>query len=202
MSTDVQRGPAAFRAALDEVAPGRREAWLDGVLGLGDLPDDGPALPTGCVPYLPCPIDTILETIDRAEIGKGDVFVDIGAGIGRVAALVHLLTGASAIGLEIQPQLVHAARELVGRLALSRVEIVQGDALECGDQLASGSVFFLYCPFSGARVERLLEQLAPVARSRPIRVCCVDLPLPAVPWLTPIYAPASSELAIHRSHAP
>ena len=199
MITDLRGAPAAFRVALAEVPPGDRDAWLDRELGLGELPDDGPALPSGCVPYLPCSVDTIVEMVERAEVGPADVFVDVGAGLGRAAVLVHLLTGASAIGLEIQPQLVQAARELTLRLELPRVAVLEGDAVELADHIAIGSVFFLYCPFSGARVARLLDVLAAIARARTIRICCVDLPLPEVPWLTPIFAPPSSELAIFRS---
>ena len=43
-----------------------------------------------------------------------DVFVDVGSGLGRAAALVHLMTGARAIGLEVQPALVAAARDIDG----------------------------------------------------------------------------------------
>ena len=51
------------------------------------------------------------QIIEHARIDATDVFVDIGSGIGRAAAIVHLLTGAKAIGVEIQPQLVRAARQ-------------------------------------------------------------------------------------------
>jgi len=41
-----QQDPSLFRAALLRVAPTERDAWLNLVLGLGELPDDGPDLPT------------------------------------------------------------------------------------------------------------------------------------------------------------
>lgn len=49
--------PDLFRAALLNVPKAERDAWLDFVLGLEHLPDDGPELPRGCTPYLPCPVD-------------------------------------------------------------------------------------------------------------------------------------------------
>ena len=61
-----------------------------------------------------------------------------------------------------------------------------------------GSVFFLYCPFSGARLAEVLAALELLARTRPIRVCCVDLPLPPCAWLTPA-APPDGDLVIYRS---
>ena len=60
---------------------------------------------------------------------------------------------------------------------------MSGDAAEIVPQLTAGSVFFLYCPFSGPRLVKLLADLEPIARTRPIRVCAVDLPLPPCPWL-------------------
>lgn len=193
-----QQDPPAFRAALLGVPPIERDAWLDLVLGLGEIPDDGPELPRGCVPYLPCPVDALLRMVEQAPVRASDVFVDIGSGLGRAAALVHLLTGAAAIGLEIQPGLVHAARELATRLLVSRVSCVQGDAAELAGLMTIGSVFFLYCPFSGDRLTKVLANLEPIARTRTIRVCCVDLSLPPCSWLT-VESPLSGDLAIYRS---
>lgn len=190
--------PSAFRAALLGVPPAERDAWVDRVLGLGDLPEDGPALPRGCVPYLPCPVDALLRMVEEAPVTASDVFVDVGSGLGRAAVLVHLLTGAAAVGLEIQPGLVRAARNLAAHLQLSRVAFVEGDAAEHAGLIPIGSVFFLYCPFSGERLAKVLAHLEPIARTRTIRVGCVDLPLPPCSWLA-LEPPRSGDLAIHRS---
>jgi len=192
---------AALRAALAKVAPLERDGWVDRALGLGPPPDDGPALPRGCVPYLPCPVDALLRLTEDAPVRASDVFIDVGAGVGRAAALVHLLTGASVVGLEVQPELVTVARELAARLCLPRVSFVEGDAPQLTTALASGSVFFLYCPFSGERLEQLLANLEPVARARDIRVCCLDLPLPPRRWLQPV-PPRWPDLAVYRGGVP
>ncbi|HEX4403446.1 MAG TPA: hypothetical protein VH560_01370 [Polyangia bacterium] len=193
-----QVSPVAFRAAVERVPLGERDAWLDCVFGLDALPDDGPELPQGCVPYLPSSVDVLLRVVDRARVRADDVFVDIGAGLGRAAALVHLATGAAARGVEVQPALVRAARALSARLNLPRLSFVEGDARARGDTWVNGSVFFLYCPFSGERLARVLTDLERVARARPIRVCCVDVPLPPSTWLT-LASPPSRDLAIYRS---
>ena len=191
--------PSLFRAALLRVPAAERDAWLDSVLGLGDLPADGPALPRGCVPYLPSAVDTLLRVVERAPVRASDVFVDVGAGLGRAVALVHLLTGAPAVGLEIQPDLVRAARDLIKRLQLSRVSCIEGDGAKLAGVGDVGSVFFLYCPFSGDRLAKALADLERVARTRTIRVCAVDLPLPACPWLTLQEAEPAGGLVIYRS---
>src|SRR5262249_41954453 len=140
----------------------------------------------------------VLRVVEHAPVNAADVFVDVGSGLGRAAALVHLLTGARAIGLEIQPSFVAAARALAARLRLPDLSFVEGDAPELGPALAGGSVFFLYCPFSGARLERLLACMEPLARTRTISICCVDLPLPPRDWLTLASAP-SPAVTIYRS---
>jgi len=190
--------PYDFRAALLRTPPRDRDAWVDVVLGLSACPDDGPELPRGCVPYLPCPVDALLRLVDEARIAPSDVLVDVGCGVGRAAALVHLLSGASTIGLEIQPELVAASRALATRVHAFPFTSIEGDAARLASLVTHGSIFFLYCPFSGDRLEKLLDDLEPIARSRPIRICSVDLPLPHRAWLTRA-SPSSGDLAVYRS---
>lgn len=189
--------PLHFRSALTQVPVDERDAWVDAVFGIDGIPADEP-LPRGCVPYLPCSVATLLAVVDHADIQSTDVVVDIGAGIGRAIAFVHALTGASCVGLEIQPRLVATARDLAARLGFSRVSMVEGDVAELTDHLASGTVFLLYCPFSGARLERVLDDLEVVARTHAIRVCCVDLPLPQRHWPAEIARPCP-ELLVYAS---
>jgi SAM-dependent methyltransferase len=186
-----------FREDLSNVPAAERDAWVDRRFGLEAIPEDEP-LPRGCVPYLPCPVDALLRAVEQADVRGSDVFVDVGSGLGRAALVVHLLTGASAIGLEIQPALARASRELAKRLGVARFTAIEGDAVPLAPDAAAGSVFFLYCPFSGERLERVLADLELIARKGPIRVCAVDLPLPARPWLT-LAEPASGDLAVYRS---
>ncbi len=193
-----QGDPSRFRAELTRIPLAARDAWVDLVFGLDAPPDDGPQLPVGCVPYLPCSVDALLRATEQAPVRASDLFVDIGAGVGRAAALVHLLTGAPAIGVEVQPALVAVARALAARLHLPGVSFIEADASRSTESWSAGSVFFLYCPFSGERLARLLASLETVARTRTIRVCCVDLPLPPCPFLEPA-APPSLDLAIYRS---
>lgn len=204
MRAQVGRGPvapAAFRAALLAVPPLDRDAWVDVVFGLVDRQfDDGPALPRGGVPYLACPVDTVLRAVDAAQVTPGDVVVDVGSGVGRAAMLLHLLSGASVVGLEIQPALVQATRELVSHFPSARVTVAEDDAAERIRHMTSGSVFFFYCPFSGERAERARVGLEALARVRPLRVCCVDWPMPEFSWLE--RTAEDGDLVVYRSVFP
>ena len=177
--------PALFRDALGAVPPVARDTWVDRALGLEAIAEDGADLPRGCVPYLPCSVDALLRLIEHAPVGAGDVFVDVGAGLGRAVALVHLLTGAPAIGVEVQPAHVAASRALAMRLRLRSASFLSGDAAEIVPQLTAGSVFFLYCPFSGDRLVKLLADST--HRPHPPDSCLLRrspaAPLPLAPGL-------------------
>ena len=167
--------PSAFRAALDRITPRERDTWLNRVFEVDALA--AAAVPTPArhpFPICPPPSRSCCASSTTCLIQDGDVFVDVGAGLGRAAALVHLVTGAAAIGVEVQPALVHAARALAARLNLSRLSFVEGDAASRVDALVTGSVFFLYCPFSGERLQQVLvEARAHRARaSRSARLLC------------------------------
>ena len=189
---------AIFRAKLDDVPSRERDGWLDRLWDLDEIPDDDPQLPRGCVPYLPCPVATVLEALQRASVTSNDVFVDVGSGTGRTAFLANLLTGAECIGLEIQPALVEIARQRAAWLNLDRTRFVEDDATELLRFITIGTVFFLYCPFSGDRVDRVLDGLEAMARTRQIRVCCVHMPRLERPWL--VQVPSTSvDLDVYRS---
>ena len=190
--------PAIFRAKLEDIPPRDRDRWLDLLCDLDDVPDDDPDLPPGCVPYLPCPVATVLEALQRANVTSNDVFVDVGSGIGRTAFLTNLLTGAGCIGLEIQPALVAAARGRAAWLNLERTRFVEGDAADLIRFITIGTVFFLYCPFGSDRVHRILDDLEAIARTRQIRICCVHMPPLERPWLVRIPS-TSAGLDVYRS---
>jgi hypothetical protein len=188
---------SGFRAALERIGPLERDAWVDRALGLEGLPDDAPELPRGCVPYLPCPVDALMGAVDQARVLPSDVIVDVGSGLGRAAIVMHLLSGATAIGLEIQGHLAAASRELAARCGVTRFSVIEGDAVELVRSVSNGTVFFLYCPFSGERLDRTLSHLEELARVKPLRVCCVGLELER-PWLAQV-VPPSDGLVVYRT---
>lgn len=176
----VQLRGEELRAAILALPPNEREEWVNGALGIeGVSPEDEP-LPRGSVPYLPCAVDDILAV--AAELRPDDVLVDLGSGLGRVVILAHLLSGARAHGIEIQRSLVEKSRARAAALKLDGVTFAHGDA---GDHELDGSVFFLYSPFNGDMMTRVLARLEHLSRRRHIRVCAVGVEFRQAKWLVP-----------------
>jgi protein-L-isoaspartate O-methyltransferase len=169
-----------------------RDAWVDAALGITDVPeDDAHALGRDAVPYLPAPVDAVLQFVEHAQLDASDLVVDVGSGLGRVATLIHRLCGASVIGIERQPALVARAR----RFENEHVRFMAGDALE--QATPEATAYFLYCPFSGATLERWLDRLP---RQHDVWLGCVGVPLPSRSWLE-LLPPPSAELDLYRARA-
>lgn len=133
------------------------------------------------------PARVVLELARR--VTSGDVFVDLGAGLGQVVLLVHLLTGARVRGLEIEPVFCVYARRCMVELGLSgpglpgaaeaggvagaeagevggagAVAFLEGDARFAN--YSEGSVFFMYTPFRGELLETVFGLLRQEATTR------------------------------------
>ncbi len=179
IAAGVLRG-APLVELLGAIPVGDRDEWVDVALGIEEAPPDEPDLPRGAVPYLPCGLDEILAMVRDVPLTAEDELVDLGSGLGRVPILAHLLTGARAHGVEVQEPLVRRARALCKSLGLADVTFVQANAAETA---LDGTIFFLYAPFNGPMLARVLERIEEVARRRPIVVCAVGLEFREVPWL-------------------
>lgn len=196
---EIQSGAlraAPLRDLLLSVPYLERDGFADELLGIEPPPPDSPELPRGSVPYVPCEVEEILTTVREVPLGPKDTFVDLGSGLGRVVLLAHLLSGARGIGVEIQDHLVRRATERREDLGLPAVSFVHANAEEVE---LDGSVFFLYAPFSGDMLARVVRGLESVARRRSIVVCAVALELRDVPWLVARKS-ASISLTLYDSH--
>jgi hypothetical protein len=81
--------------------------------------------------------------------------------------------------------------------ALGFPSLIHGDATKLVGSVTHGTVFFLYCPFSGERIRELLDALEPIARAKPIRLCSIDTPLPSCAWLRRVHG--APDVAIYES---
>jgi hypothetical protein len=136
------------------------------------------------VHYEPTPARVVLELVDQVPLTSHDVFYDLGAGLGHVAILVHLLTGVVAKGVEIEAAYSRHAQRCAEELALSSIAFLNVDARHV--DYADGTVFFMYTPFTGEVLESVLASLARQARDRSITVCthgACTFDVAQQPWL-------------------
>lgn len=180
--------PVTPRRPLDELAalpPGALDAAVDAWLGPLAAPPEAAAPPgEHLIGHHASGAAAIVRALREAPVGPGDTFVDLGAGDGRVALLAHLLTGARAIGVELQPALVAAARAAAARLGVAHaVRFEHADARHAA-AIDAGTVFYLYAPFTGPVLDAVLARLAAVAAARRLTVCALGVDLDhRAPWL-------------------
>jgi hypothetical protein len=172
------------------------------VSGILQLPEPSEAVQAGpeMVFYQPTPVRHILELIKVSAIAEDDVLVDLGSGLGHVPLLAAMLTGARGAGIEVEAGYVRSARECARSLCLSRVMFVQEDARTA--DLSGGTVFYLYTPFTGAMLARVLERLGEEAARRPIRIGTLGPCTWAVarePWLQASAPPDTEQITLFQS---
>ncbi len=144
------------------------DALVNGLL-LTEVAPEGPSQrDPDMLFYQPTPARIVLEMVERADFRQHDVFYDIGSGLGQVSILVHLLSGIRTKGVEIEPSYCDYARGCAGRLNLSQVQFINVDAREA--DYSDGTIFFLYTPFVGRMLDRVLERLKHESKKRRIRL--------------------------------
>jgi hypothetical protein len=145
------------------------DALVQGLLWAEQAPTVGERRDIDMIPYEPTPARAILDLVDQIPLHADETFYDLGAGLGHVPMLVHLLTGAAARGVEIEAAYCQHARHCVEALGLAKVSFLNDDARDV--DYADGAVFFMYTPFTGAVLEAVLAALAHQARRRPLTLC-------------------------------
>src|SRR5580704_8458057 len=101
------------RAEYDDL-----DVFVNEWLGTGEMPEPTLERPAGMVEFYKTPARVVLELARRITVGEADVFYDLGAGLGQVVLLMHLLTGVEARGVEIEPAYCEYARRCAEGLGL------------------------------------------------------------------------------------
>jgi precorrin-6B methylase 2 len=139
----------------------------------------------------------ILHLIKARALSKGNVFVDIGSGLGHVALLASLLTGVSSVGIEIEAAYIARAQECAQSLQLNQVSFVGKDARAA--DLSNGTVFYPYSSFTGSMLAHVLDKLRKESTSRPIKICTFGpctCTLVKESWLKPIALPDPKQITV------
>ena len=195
--------PAADDQGHAVVGYDRLDRLVTGILDSDHLPEPRLEPEPEMVLHQRTPARIIFELIRRAKLGPQDCFYDLGSGMGHVTTLVHLLSGATARGVEFEPAFCEYARACAAALRLTQVEFINADARRA--DYAEGTIFYMYTPFEGAMLLEVLERLRERSRSTPIRLAtygsCTAI-VAQQDWLSaPSPAePGSYQLALFSSH--
>jgi precorrin-6B methylase 2 len=152
----------------EETGYDERDVFVNRIFNFGEMPAPTIELAAEMVEFYKTPARIVVNLAHQLSFGPGDVFVDLGAGLGQVVMLVHLLTGVRALGVEIEPAYCVYARRSAAELGLTGVSFVSADARVA--DLSAGTVFFLFTPFKGEIFSQVMEQLRMMASSRDITV--------------------------------
>ena len=189
VSVADEKGPAV-------VGYDRLDRLVVGILDSDALPEPRLELEPEMVLYQRTPARIVFELIHRANIGPQDCFYDLGSGMGHVTTLVHLLSGATARGVEFEPAFCEYAQACAAALWLTQVEFMNGDARRA--DYAKGNIFFLYTPFEGSMLVEVLERLRERSRSGPIRLATYGSCTAIVAQQDWLSAPNPAELGSYR----
>ncbi len=77
------------------------DVLINGLVRADQPPETGLVLEREMVGYQPTPARLIVELVQRAQLEHGDTFFDVGSGLGHVAVVVALLSGARTVGIEV-----------------------------------------------------------------------------------------------------
>lgn len=190
IASGATRGPA-LRRVFDGVALLERDHFVEEVLGVAYPPLDERAPEPELISYVPSGYDEIMHAFDATALGARDRFLDIGSGTGKVVLLAKLLTGAESAGLEHDAALVGIAARAAQELRLDGARFACGDARDA--ELVPADVVFMYLPFTGVTLERVMAR---IAEQRPRRLCAAALDARRHPDLVDA-APARSWLHVY-----
>ncbi len=157
----------------------------------------------GMVFYQKTPAKVIFEL--AAALGGDDVLADIGSGLGQLALLVNLLSGAATIGVEYEPTYCKYATSCADQLGLPNVTFINGDALDA--DYSRVTAVFMYTPFMGQMLQQMLDKLYKRMHERAMRIFSYGPCTPVVeaqPWLLCVnnHATSADTLCEFRSNFP
>jgi tRNA/tmRNA/rRNA uracil-C5-methylase (TrmA/RlmC/RlmD family) len=176
------------------------DALVSGVLQFDEPGDDIAGLAPEMVFYQPTPARLAFDVIERLALDEHDVLIDLGSGLGHVPLLAAICTRARCAGVELESAYVTCARRCADALKLSNAYFFAQDAREA--DLSTGTVFYLYTPFTGALLRGVLDRLAREAATRHIRICTLGPCTQAVAgeaWLQSIGTSYADRVAVFQS---
>ena len=144
------------------------DVFINGLFPDQTMPEQTKDMEPEMVYYQKTPVRVVFELVEKSSFSKGDVFFDLGSGLGQVAILVNLLGGIPAKGIEFEPAFCKYAIDCASALNLPDVSFKNVDARKA--DYSTGTVFFMFTPFSGQILQDVLELLRKESLQRKIKV--------------------------------
>lgn len=123
--------------------------------------------------YEPAEWRVLARIFKRREIGTDDVFIDYGAGMGRVLLLAARYGPRRVIGVELAPELTEIARENVernkARLRCKDIEVLTADALKY-NMPEDVTIVFFNNPFTGSIFAGVMDKVVESLDASPRRL--------------------------------
>ena len=116
-------------------------------------------------PYVPAPPEITEAMLKLAGVGSSDVVYDLGSGDGRIVIMAAKKFGATAVGVEIDTDLVHESRETARRAGVAdKVSILEQDLFQTDIRRASVVTMYLLPKTLDRLKPKLIAELKPGSR--------------------------------------
>jgi SAM-dependent methyltransferase len=125
-------------------------------------------------PYRATKVRPFLQLLDNLKLPRDCNFVDIGSGKGRVLLIASQYGFRKVVGIEFSGELCAIARQNVKAFSrnakpLSSIEVIETDATKYDFQ-AEDRVFFMYNPFDGFILGKVVDNIRRSLEENPRRV--------------------------------
>lgn len=120
--------------------------------------------------YQPTSYKDLFSMLKRVEVGPGDVYVDLGCGLGRTVFAANSLGVRRAVGVEVNGPLVRACRANLARRhgTTGTIDFVEGYAQDYAQP--DTTVLFLFHPFGRGTLKEVLDRLRGELVAKPRRL--------------------------------
>ncbi len=142
------------------------DVFTNSLLDISAIPEETKEREPEMVFYQKTPARIVFELADKADFNKEDVFYDLGSGLGQVPILLNLLCGVAAKGIEFETAYCNYAAACADELNLPDVQFINADAR--AGSYSDGTIFFLYTPFEGSILQKVLEVLHSISKKKKI----------------------------------
>jgi SAM-dependent methyltransferase len=144
------------------------DIFINELISFQPIPEQTKDLEAEMVFYQKSPARIILELAQKYQFTDDDVFFDLGSGLGQAAILLNLLSGVTAYGVEFEPAFCAYAKACSEQLDLPDVTFINADARMAN--YSKATVFFMYTPFKGELLQKVLELLRSESLLRKIKI--------------------------------